>query len=371
VPFDGELRIIGITAKRGGLKKGRWRTISFEGRTIAFFPALRVADPNRRRMIPLFFRFTAALALRPRLRYGEGGLWLFHRIEPLLAFRRRPGGKVLFVHGDARQLENPHSESRWRRIRGLYGRLERRLIPGLDKVFAVSRPVLEGMKTLYPSRSDRFAFLPTTYDASVFRPPPDGERPRLRARHGLPGDGRLVLFVGRLEKIKDPYLLLEVFRRLLGRCPEARLVVVGCGLLESGLKAKSAALGLADRILWMGPRTPPEVADLMGAADVLLLTSAFEAMPVVVLEALACGLPVVSPDLGELRRMVKDEAAGLLTTSRDPEELAAATAAVLARPRPAGGLASRVFEFSAEAVWPKLGAELGDGARPVAVSTAK
>ena len=363
-PFDGELRIIGITAKKGGLAKGLWHTIPFEGRTIRFFPALRVADPNRRTMIPLFFRFAAVLAARPRLLAMEGGFWLFHRIEPVLAFGRVPGKKVLFVHGDHRDLGNPQCESRWRRIRSLYGRLERLLIPRLDRVFVVSRPALEMMRKLYPSRADRFAYLPTAYDSAVFHQRPDADRSVLRTRHGLPEDGHLVLSVGRLEKAKDPFLLLEVFRRLLGRCPDVRLAVVGCGQLEPALRAKSEALGLFDRVIWMGPRTPAEIADLMGAADVLLLTSAFEAMPVAVLEALACGLPVVSPDLGEMRSLVADDAMVRLTASRDPEELAAATAAVLARPRPAEGISSRVTEFAAETVFRTLALELRELARP-------
>jgi len=157
-----------------------------------------------------------------------------------------------------------------------------------------------------------------------------------------------------------------VFRRLQGRCPDARLAVVGCGRLEPALRAKSEALGLVDRVIWMGPRTPPEIADLMAAADVLLLTSAFEAMPVAVLEALACGLPVVSPDLGEMRNLITDDAMGLLTASRDPEDLAASAAAVLARSRPAGGVFSRIGEFAAETVFRKLELELRELARPAA-----
>jgi len=364
IPFEGELRIIGITAKRGGLAKGVWHTIPFEGRTIRFFPALRVADPNRRTKIPLFFRFTAALAVRPGLLARERGFWIFHRIEPLLVLGRVPGKKVLIVHGDPRHLGDPACESRWRRIRSLYGCLERRLIPRLDRVFVVSRPALETMRKLYPSRADRFAFLPTAYDSAVFNRRPDADRSVLRTRRGLPGDGRLVLSVGRLEKAKDPFLLLDVFRRLLDRYPDVRLVVVGRGQLESALKAKSEALGLVDRVIWMGPRPPSEIADLMRAADVLLLTSAFEAMPVAVLEALACGLPVVSPDLGEMRSLVTDETMGLLTPSRDPEKLAASAAAVLARLRPTAGISSRVGEFAAETVFRNLELELRELVRP-------
>ncbi|MCX6561530.1 MAG: glycosyltransferase [Candidatus Aminicenantes bacterium] len=362
-PCDGEIRIIGITAKNGGLKTGVWHSISFEDKTVRFLPVLRVADPNRRTRIPLFLRFTAALLFRANLPEGEGGLWLFHRIEPVLAFGRIPGTKILFLHGDPRHLADPRCESRWRRIRRLYARLERRLIIRLDKVFVVSRPALEAMRKLHPSRSNRFAFLPTVYDSAVFRLRPDADRKALRERYDLPREGPVVLSVGRLEAGKDPHLLLDAFRSLSARHPGVRLAIVGCGGLESALKAKSEELGLAESVHWLGLRTPGEVADLMTAADALLLTSAFEAMPVAVLEALACGLPVVSPDLGELRSMVTNETAGLLTASRDPDELAAAVATVLARPRPAGGGASRVAEFAADAVFPKLVAELWERAR--------
>ncbi len=363
-PFDGEMRIIGITTKKGGLKKGVWHSIPFERRTVRFLPVLRVADPNKRMRIPLFLRFTAALAARATALAGEGGFWLFHRIEPVLAFGRVPGVKTLFLHGDPRHLADPRCESRWRPMRGLYARLERRLVAKLDKVYVVSRPALEAMRKLYPGRADRFAFVPTAYDAAVFRPRPEVDRRAVRERYGLPREGSLVLSVGRLEEAKDPLLLLDVFKRLAGLRRGARLAAVGVGGLERKLKERSRDLGISDAVHWLGRRGPGEVAELMAAADVLLLTSAFEAMPIVALEALACGLPVVAPELGELKSLICFEGAGRLTPSRDAEALAAAAADVLARPKPAAGAFSGIGIYASDVVFARLGRELADSCEP-------
>ncbi|GEM_PF-327833 len=357
-PFDGELRIIGITAKEGGLKKGEWQTIQFEGKTVRFLPVLRVEDPNRRTRIPLFLRFTAALAARPDLLGGEEQVRLFHRIEPILAFGRVPGRKVFFLHGDPRHLDDPKCESRWRRMRKLYGRLERRLIPRFDQVFVVSRPALEAMKKLHPKRAGLFTFLPTSYDETVFKPRREDGRQAARKSLGLPGEGSMVLWVGRLESAKDPFLLLDVFKRLASLRRGVRLVVAGGGGLEEELKAKSRKLGLEGSILWLGPRPPAEVADLMAAADVLILTSAFEAMPVAVLEALACGLPVVSPDLGEMKRLITNPGRGRVVPSRSADELARAAAEILAGPRADKEAFAGIGEFAASTVFPRLGTEL-------------
>jgi glycosyltransferase involved in cell wall biosynthesis/O-antigen ligase len=357
-PLDGELRIVGVTARKGGLKKGVWHSIPFEGKTVRFLPVLRVGDPNRRGRIPLFLRFTAAAAARTHLFEGRGQVWLFHRIEPAMALGRVPGEKILFLHCDPRHLQSSHNESRWRGMRALYTRLERRLIPRFERVYVVSRPALEAMRAIHPRRADRFSFLPTSYDETVFRPRREGDREAARKRLGLPAEGSLALWVGRLESAKDPFLLLDVFKRLQGLRRGVQLAVAGGGSLEEGLKARSRELGLGDRIHWLGRKTPLEVADLMTAADVLLMTSAFEAMPIVALEALGCGLPVIAPDLGELKSLITDEARGRLTATRDPEALAAATAEILSRtPFVRTGFAG-INEFAAAAVFERLGRDL-------------
>ena len=87
--------------------------------------------------------------------------------------------------------------------------------------------------------------------------------------------------------------------------------------------------GLSDRVKFISPLPQLRLAHLMRISHVLLLTSAFEGMPRSVLEALACGLPVVTTDVGEVRRVVRDGVSGLVCHSRDPEVICKAVRKVL------------------------------------------
>ena len=85
-----------------------------------------------------------------------------------------------------------------------------------------------------------------------------------------------------------------------------------------------SSLAMKDRVVFLGVLPQTDVAELMRISDVLLLTSAFEGMPRAAVEALACGLPVVSTNVGEANRIVKKGISGLVTDNRSPEALAKA-----------------------------------------------
>jgi len=143
-----------------------------------------------------------------------------------------------------------------------------------------------------------------------------------------PGD-KLILFVGRLEGQKDPLLLIDSFHHLHRLEERIRLLVVGTGLLSEKVRRRVEEYGLSDRVKFISPLPQLRLAHLMRISHVLLLTSAFEGMPRSVLEALACGLPVVTTDVGEVRRVVRDGFSGLVCRDRSPEAIARALSDVL------------------------------------------
>ena len=157
------------------------------------------------------------------------------------------------------------------------------------------------------------------------------ERGACRARLGLPREGALVLVVGHLIERKDPELALAAFARLAERQPDARLAFVGRGPLEGALREAARRLGLAERVTWAGEVAPEVLVDWYGAADALLLTSRREGRPNVVLEALACGRPVLATAAGGTGELLEG-LPGSLVETREPGALAEALARLLARP---------------------------------------
>jgi hypothetical protein len=145
----------------------------------------------------------------------------------------------------------------------------------------------------------------------------------------LPGNGSpRILWPGRLVEQKDPLLTLEVLLRVRERGADFVLDVVGDGDLAPAVRARAAALGVADAIEWHPPSH--EMAPWYRSADLLLMTSLFEGVPYVMYEALAMGVPIVAPALpGNLEFMDADSGA-LVEPRDDVDQYADAVVALLA-----------------------------------------
>lgn len=128
-------------------------------------------------------------------------------------------------------------------------------------------------------------------------------------------------FVGRLDGQKDPKNLVEAFARNADRHPDWQLDMVGYGPLEESAKDVCAAHNIADRVHWLGNQ-PGEQA--MRTFDIFCLPSRYEAMPYVLLEALAAGVPIVTTECGGAHITVLDGENGFIVPIQSPVELAKA-----------------------------------------------
>jgi glycosyltransferase involved in cell wall biosynthesis len=162
--------------------------------------------------------------------------------------------------------------------------------------------------------------------------PPPADRDELEREWSLAPGSRLALAVGRLVEQKNHALAI----RALAEVPETTLVIAGDGPFRAELERVAEDAGVADRVVLAGLR--PDARALMGAADVVVLPSRWEGLPLTALEALASGTPLVATDVRGVRELVVDGQNALLVPE-EPEALAVALRRVLDDPELAARLA--------------------------------
>jgi len=200
---------------------------------------------------------------------------------------------------------------------------------------------------------ERVLTLPNGVDLTVYRPAGHDERRALRGRLGLPPDGFVGTFVGRLHPVKDVDTLLDAAVRV----PELTLVVLGDGPDRDRLEAQAARLGVGERVTFRG--RSDAVADFLRASDAFLLSSHGEGMSNALLEGMACGLPcLVSRSVGGATELL-GEGRGVPLPDGDPEAWAAALRELVAdarlRERTGSAAAAHVAEtLSLEAAADRL-----------------
>ena len=169
--------------------------------------------------------------------------------------------------------------------------------------------------------------IPGGVDLDLFRCVPTD----LREQLGLV-DREVVLYVGRFAPLKNVSLLIDAFAELRRRRPGAQLVLVGEGALNGRLRADARRLGVEADVLFVGAKRLAELPTWYSMADVFALSSSFDNSPNVLLEAMACELPVVATRVGGVPRYVEHEANGLLVEPGRPAALAEALDRVLDDP---------------------------------------
>ncbi|GAA4726996.1 D-inositol-3-phosphate glycosyltransferase [Modestobacter marinus] len=214
---------------------------------------------------------------------------------------------------------------------------EEQVVAEADRLVANTAEEARQLVDFYDADPRRTLVVPPGVDLDCFRP---GDRQAARARVGVAPDAVVLLFVGRIQPLKAPEMLLHAAARMLATDPALRdrleVLVVGApsgsGLAEpQRLQELAVSLGVADVVRFVPPQAPAQLADHYRAADVAVVPSHNESFGLVALEAQACGTPVVAAAVGGLPTAVDDGVSGLLVTGRDPEGYAAAIRRVLAR----------------------------------------
>jgi|SRR5579884_1773026 len=176
-----------------------------------------------------------------------------------------------------------------------------------------------------PEKKERLHLLPTAIDVEQFRTLPGLNRTEVRCSFGVPAEGKMVLYVGRLSWKKGVDLILRAFSIVQSRQPDAFLAIAGDGEDRVALERLAGELRINSRVFFLGqvPHLPArQLPLLLNCADVSVVASFHESLALVITEALACGVPVISTPVGIAPAVIRDGTTGYLMRSRDPAEMA-------------------------------------------------
>lgn len=235
---------------------------------------------------------------------------------------------------------------------------ERGVIREADRILAPTPAEAAHLAALYGARPERIRVVPPGVDLQTFRPL-SGE---LARRELDVGEGPLVLFVGRLQRLKGPDVAIRAFAEAVRRAPDdlagAVLAMVGGPsgpgdpAAEIGrLKRSAAEEGVAKRVRFLDPVAHVELPALFAAADAVLVPSRSESFGLVALEAQACGVPVIASSVGGLRYVVADGESGYLVPVGDHHAFADRLLLVLGRSRSPDRLASAARRQASRFSW--------------------
>ncbi len=176
------------------------------------------------------------------------------------------------------------------------------------------------------------------------------EQAGARRALGLPSEGKIILFVGNFYPIKNPLLLVEAHARLSREAEFAgcHLVLMGGGSLEGKMRDLAGCLGTSARVIFAGRQEAAAVARYMQASDVLAMPSWNEGVPNAILEAFACGLPVVASRVGGIPEVHTDGFLGQLFAAGDRDALAQSLRDVLLAPPDRQRIHGHARQFSWE-----------------------
>ncbi|KAI9132417.1 glycosyltransferase [Acaryochloris sp. CCMEE 5410] len=331
-PQDFDIRLVGITSRKE-CSIGSWQTILVLNKQIQYLPILYIEDDNIRGLIPTTLKFLLAL-------FGKdlnSDFLHFHRIEPSLASFSWHGEKTLFIHADIKKQVNGQGGNKtflWRYLPSAYFLLENMLIKQFSYVLSCNSESLKYLQKTYFSTKGCYQLIRNTVDDEIFFPLSaqlkDQKRLQLISEMELSLKTRFITYVGRLHPQKDPLLLVRSVAELDDA--NIHLLMIGVGELKEDIQLEIKNLGLNSQVTLLGSMNSREIADILRVSDLLALTSVYEGLPMVVLEALTCGIPIVSTDSGETSKLLTKKT-GVIIPTRTPKSTADSLRTVLENPQ--------------------------------------
>lgn len=304
-----------------------------------------------------------------------------HALQGYLANRRRiltSGIRLLYVHSPECAIPflfgnnrlplifhqhgsgNPVTTAKyfWARNRPfeqLFDQMHRTIYRRADWIIAIDR--LCQQQAVDNGAGNKVSLIMNAVDRNQFRPDPAG-RAQIREQYVCGADELAILFVGRLEEVKQVDQLIQGVARLRGK-RKVRLFIAGDGTWLPSLTQLAEACGLAEAVTFLGKVSHDRLPNYYNAADVLVLPSRMEGVPMVILEALACGTPVVAAAVGGIPDLIRTGENGILLEQVNPDSIATALVEITTMtPQPAT-ISASVAQWGAAEVGAELSAIFG------------
>ena len=232
-----------------------------------------------------------------------------------LPFLRRRNAIVAEVRGQTiEEMKLRHSAAL---VKG-YDTVEGFCLKRVDSVIAVDPGVREYITQRYKIDQHKIGIIPIGVDLDEFKPYQGNTNWQFPIEPGR----KIILYVGRLDPVKNISMLLEAFKKVLEK-QDCHLLLVGTGKEEETLRTLANTLGIADRVVFAGFVPHEDIPQIMSSADVFAFSSLNEGSPHVTKEAIACGLPVVSTNVGDVFTYLESGASGYIVDRFDPSLFAA------------------------------------------------
>ena len=294
-------------------------------------PVAKEALPG---LVPAFTERFDARARRYDLVHSH--YWLSGMVG--LAIRRRRGLPLVHTMHTMARVKNATLSSMQRAEPDLRARGEADIVAGAEALTANTADEAADLVRHYHASPERVVVVPPGVDLHTFHP---CDQAKSRAQLGVAQDAQVVLFVGRIQALKAPDVLIRAVAKLVRREPERRrrlrLLVVGSPSgpdldWSAQLHPLTDELGVADLVEFRPHSERSELFRWYCSSDVVAVPSHNESFGLVALEAQACGRPVVATDVGGLRHAVRDGQTGTLVAGHEPADWATALADVLDHP---------------------------------------
>jgi glycosyltransferase involved in cell wall biosynthesis len=232
-----------------------------------------------------------------------------------------------------------------------------KILRAADYFVAITTGIAEELKN-QGINPDSIASIPNSVDTFKFRPISLIERDRLRRKLVIPKKRIIITYAGRLVSYKGLPLLLRVAETIQSTFPEVGFVLVGSGGVdmhncEAELKQFVKTKGLEEAIYFSGE--VGNVHEYLQASDIFVLPSEDDAFPLALVEAMACGLPVISTPVGGIKEIITERKNGLLVEARDFQQLFQAISGLIRDPTLSASLGTAAVQtvqerYSAEII---------------------
>ena len=265
-----------------------------------FVPVIKNRDPSS-------YDFLFILLLKtPFLKLSKTSIIHAQREDHLFPFvlfnKKNP--KVCTLHGVSGKKI---ALKKGKLVGFIYEALESFTLKRTDKIIAVDKSTKEYYLKKHPWLENKIDVIPVGIDLDLFKPM---NKEKMKERYGFKSTDKIIIYIGRLEKEKNLEFLLKTFKLISSQEKEYKLLLVGDGKELKKLEKKASDMGLNNVVIFRGAVNQQKIPEILNCADILALCSLFESGPLVVQEAIACGIPVVTTNVGRVKEFIRDEKIG-------------------------------------------------------------